>query len=245
VEQGIAVQQHRVLFDPRWGYVRSNPGLIAASPLKEGTLEIVAVAVTAHGAVLQPQSGEARRELVLVQQYSTGTGGKRWPGFRVELGEEARLLGQARTDCGSGGEEWFLVSAPLGWAENIASQFINARDYPSQAITYRPEGLVVDSEFPEGLLVAFGGDKEKARLFLEKVATLDHSALDEHEMSCGRARVRAEVIRVSGDCDFFLGGDPKSLAGFIRPADEGLAEPPADELDSPLAAAFRRAGYGN
>lgn len=35
-------------------------------------------------------------------------------------------------------EHWILVSAPMGWAENIASQFVNERDVGGQSISYKP-----------------------------------------------------------------------------------------------------------
>lgn len=71
------------------------------------------------------------------------------------------------------------------------------------------------SGLPEDLFFAFNGDEEKIRQFMAKVAALDISRLDGHEMGCGRARRQAEVVRVSGDPDFFLGADPHEVCGYI------------------------------
>ena len=38
-----------------------------------------------------------------------------------------------------GGEILGKVAAPLGWAENIASQFVDERDYGGQTISYKPD----------------------------------------------------------------------------------------------------------
>ena len=75
-----------------------------------------------------------------------------------------------------------------------------------------------ESGLPEGLYRAFNGDVERVKAFMEKVHKLDVSKLDEHEMSCGRARKSAEVIRVSGDPDFFLGVDPLEVCWYITEA---------------------------
>ncbi len=88
--------------------------------------------------VAVPSSGQPERELVLVQEYSPGCGAKRWPSFSVTFGPEVRVLRQDQTGGGSGSENWTLVSAPLGWAANIAGQFRNERDAESQTIGYRP-----------------------------------------------------------------------------------------------------------
>ena len=76
---------------------------------------------------------------MLVQEYETGSGAKRWPGFHVEFGDEVRQLSQASTGGGSGHETWTLVSAPLGWAKNIAGQFQDYKDVGSQTISYQPD----------------------------------------------------------------------------------------------------------
>lgn len=78
------------------------------------------------------------------------------------------------------------------------------------------EKAAVASELPETLYFAFNGDIERVKEFMAKVARLDASELNDHEMRCGRARKSAEVIRVSGDEDFFLGADPLEVCGYIE-----------------------------
>jgi len=80
------------------------------------------------------------------------------------------------------------------------------------------EKAAKESGLPEQLYGAFNGDVERIKSFMDKVAKLDVSKLDEHEMSCGRARKQAEVIRVSGDPDFFLGADPLEVCWYITEA---------------------------
>ncbi|MDP3795486.1 MAG: hypothetical protein Q8R13_06250 [bacterium] len=128
--------------------MRHDAGLLACACAPDGDLEKVHVAVTEYGTVLVPCEDVSQRELVLVQQYSNGSGSKRWPSFSVEFGPEVRILSKASTSGGSGSEHWVLISAPLGWAENIASQFVNERDYGGQTISYRnvPEELLISKE---------------------------------------------------------------------------------------------------
>lgn len=78
------------------------------------------------------------------------------------------------------------------------------------------EKAVKKSDLPDNLFRAFDGNENIIREFMSKVAKLDVLQLDEHEMSCGRARKSAEVIRVSGDPDFFLGADPLEVCGYIE-----------------------------
>ena len=139
VDEGIRISGGQVPFNPRWGLVRHNPGLLAASPAPDGDVNLVHVAITEEGVVLVPCEGAPDQELVLVQQYMPGAGAKRWPWFSVAFGPEVRKLSEAATSGGSGEERWALVSAPLGWAENIARQFIDRRDYGGQKISYRPD----------------------------------------------------------------------------------------------------------
>lgn len=146
VEKGIAVSGGQIPFGPKSGMLRGNPGLLAATSAPNGNVEKVHVAVTKYGAVLVPCEQVPQKELVLVQQYSNGCGGKRWPSFHVEFGPEVRQLSEAGTSCGSGGERWVLVSAQLGWAENIAAQFIDERDIGGQVISYRPGFIPVRRE---------------------------------------------------------------------------------------------------
>ena len=139
VSKGIDVSNNIIPFSPNWGMTRHNTGLLAATPLKEGNLEVVYIALTESGVVLVPCEGNPRRELVLVQQYIPGVGAKRWPSFHVKFGPKVRQLSSASTGGGSGGETWVLISAPLGWAENIACQFINEQGYGGQTISYKPD----------------------------------------------------------------------------------------------------------
>ncbi|MFH1295222.1 MAG: hypothetical protein ABIH84_01440 [bacterium] len=78
------------------------------------------------------------------------------------------------------------------------------------------EKAAKESGLPERLYHAFGGDTERMEMFIEKVARLDVSKLDEREMAAGRGRKKAEVIRVSGDPDFFLGADPLEVCWYIQ-----------------------------
>jgi hypothetical protein len=77
------------------------------------------------------------------------------------------------------------------------------------------EKAASESGLPESLFFAFNGDEERIREFMAKVEDLNASELDEHEYSCGRGRKEAEVIRVSGDPEFFLGADPLEVCGYI------------------------------
>jgi len=139
VENGISVKASQIPFEPSWGMTRHNADLLAAVAAPDGNVEKVHVAVVAEWPVLVPCKEEPQKELVLVQMYSTGSGAKRWPGFGVNFGQEVRRLSETGTSGGSGHETWVLVSAPLGWAANIAGQFINERDQPGQTISYKPE----------------------------------------------------------------------------------------------------------
>jgi hypothetical protein len=138
VENGILVSNGQIPFNPRWGMTRHNTGLLASTPSPDGNLDKVHVAIVDEGIVLVPCEATPQKELVLIQQYTPGAGGKRWPSFYVKVGPEVRPLSSASTSGGSGGETWVLVSAPLGWAENIAAQFMNERDYGAQTISYKP-----------------------------------------------------------------------------------------------------------
>jgi len=69
---------------------------------------------------------------------------------------------------------------------------------------------------------------------MAKVARLDAKNLDEHEFSCGRARKEAEVIRVSGDPDFFLGADPLEVCGYISEVHFSQESAPQQTADTSL-----------
>lgn len=111
------------------------------------------------------------------------------------------------------------------------------------------EKAATESGLPEGLYKAFNGDVEKVKEFMAKVAKLDASKLDDHEMSCGRARKSAEVIRVSGDQDFFLGADPLEVCWYIEevrfsnnPNDASVGNSSNDGGNTMLGDALRKAG---
>lgn len=140
VSEGIELSSGFVPFSPRWGMNRGDEKRLATTPENTGTLHLANIKMAGDIPVLFAALGAPDRELVLIQEYSTGVGAKRWPGFKVEIGEEASLLSSAQTYGGSGGERHSLVSTPLGWAENIAAQFLNIRDQPNQVISYSDSG---------------------------------------------------------------------------------------------------------
>ena len=86
---------------------------------------------------------------------------------------------------------------------------------------------------------------------MDKVAKLDVSKLDEHEMSCGRTRKSAEVIRVSGDPDFFLGADPLEVCWYITEAqasgdtasNRSISNSSGNGGNTALGDALKRAGF--
>ncbi len=245
VENGIAVNDGQVPFNPHSGMTRHNTGLLASTSAPDGNLNKVHVAIVDEGVVLVPYEGEPQKELVLVQQYSNGSGAKRWPSFHVEFGSEVRQLSDASTSGGSGGETWVLVSAPIGWAENIASQFVDERDYGGQIISYKPDNAgEKENGLPRELFIAFRGDEELTRQFMAKVAGLPLDRLDDHIiLQCGRARVKAHLEEVSRDPDFFMGADPNRVVGYI--ADTVLGTPVSSlegETETAMARAFRKAG---
>lgn len=94
-------------------------------------------AVTAYIMTAPDHAGDNKptRELVLVQQYQPGTGRKRYPAFWVafEEFEGVQVIGEINPgplEC------WRLVTAPIGWAHDVASRFDPRRDAPArQTIT--------------------------------------------------------------------------------------------------------------
>ncbi|MCA9351897.1 hypothetical protein KC866_00700 [Patescibacteria group bacterium] len=80
------------------------------------------------------EKSSCNQELVLVQEYRPGSGAKRWPAFSVHSDNNLRILSETTTYGGSGSEGWKLLIAPLGWAEEIASRFVNERDCPDQEV---------------------------------------------------------------------------------------------------------------
>ncbi len=223
VENGITISNNRIPFNPRWGMLRHDPGILGSSTTDDGSIEKAYIAIIGEVPVLFPCEEIPQKELVLVEQYSPGLGNKRSPSFHVELGPEVRTLSRASTSGGSGKECWILVSAPLGWAENIAGQFIDQRGYPGQTISYRPSSEAKKWEekedIPESLLLAFKGDTNRIKKFMEKVNALPVELLDDHILyECGRERRRNYLLRISGDPDFFMGADPNSVARFVADA---------------------------
>jgi hypothetical protein len=198
---------------------RHSVSLIASTPEDDGRLNTVFVRATESGPVIKAGNGEPERELVLVQEYRTGTGSKRSPNFLVEFGDEVTELSSARTHKGSGGEAWMLVSAPMGWAENIAAQFVDERGVGAQTISFNPDFDRDEAmrDVPEELFRAFGGDAKRAESFMDKVYDLDVRKLDEHIIrACGRKRVKSHLEEVSGDRNFFLGADPNRVVRFVE-----------------------------
>lgn len=197
--------------------------------------------------VLKPFSADAitdnSRCLVLVHTYSPGCGAKRWPSFSVDwdhAGEVTILSGAGRSK-GSGSDSWTLIIAPMDWPQNIASQFINSRDYPDQTIGYKPAGYVKPEL--DSLALAFNGDMERANQFRQKVQQLPTARLNEHILhNCGRARREAHLKEVSGDPDFFLGSDPNSVSDYIVDVHfpKGID---SRQSTSSLADAFKKAGF--
>ncbi len=120
------------------------------------------------------------------------------------------------------------------------------------------EKAAKESGLPEYLFHAFNGDVDRIKEFMAKVAKLDVKQLDDHEFSCGRARKEAEVIRVSGDPDFFLGSDPLSVCeyiaevhfssrqevvavqGVVQPEPQGTGDPASADALATLVAKFKR-----
>ena len=84
---------------------------------------------------------EQDRIAVLVHEYSPGSGAKRWPSFHIdwENAGPVEKLSSAYRGKGSGSDSFALIIAPIGWAENIAAQFINERDFGGQTIAYNPD----------------------------------------------------------------------------------------------------------
>lgn len=153
------------------------------------------------------------------------------PGFKAEI----RLIGKggwsegnirvvgmsgtvldARHSSGMHGGYCAVIVAVMPGTETEIPPFRSSREKAAKA-----------SGLPEDLWHAFDGDENRIREFMSKVDRLDPLIIDEHEFSCGRARKRAELIRVSGDEDFFLGADPLEVCEYIR----GICFP---ETESPV-----------
>lgn len=144
IVESIGCSGNGIVFSPSEGMLRrcGKLFLVVASEIPAGSSIGVQLVSVSGSDQLQPVvteiTGQPERELVLVQEYSNGCGAKRWPSFSVTFGQEVRILRQDQTGGGSGSEAWTLVSAPIGWAENIAGQFINERDFCGQTLSYNP-----------------------------------------------------------------------------------------------------------
>lgn len=107
------------------------------------------------------------------------------------------------------------------------------------------EKAAKESGLPERLFRAFGGDVDLVKSFIAKVENLDATKLDQHEMSCGRERQRAEVVRVSGDPEFFLGADPLELCWYIMEGNSSSTSTASNQSSvggNAFGDAFRKAG---
>lgn len=139
VAMGISAGMLSV-FTPKWGMNRRQQSLaaIVTSDHEEKIMLAYVAVVDGRPAVFRAEDDLLpQAELVLVQEYEPGVGAKRWPSFEVEFGSGCRILSEAQTSGGSGWERHILVSAPLKWAENIASQFVDRRDEPGQVISFK------------------------------------------------------------------------------------------------------------
>jgi len=138
---GIAFEEGLLLFAPRWGMTRECVGALAvagrAAPYE--TRNVIVALTATMPVVVAMEGGQPERELVLLQEYEPGTGAKRYPGFYVDIesSKSVRILASESTRKGSGSEKWTLLIAPLGWAADIAAQFVDKRDYGSQTIVSR------------------------------------------------------------------------------------------------------------
>lgn len=101
------------------------------------------------------ETPSTEQELVLVHEYAHGSGSKRWPSFWINwdnAGPIQKLIEESR-GSGSGADTYSLVIAPIGWADNIAMQFVNERDYGSQTIAYNPDFKPQPQEYYEEEIV--------------------------------------------------------------------------------------------
>ncbi len=130
---------------------------------------------------------------------------KGWTKDNIKVAGIIGTVVSATHSSGHGGGYVSVTVAIVPGTESEILRFVSEQEKAAQ-----------ESGLPEDLFRAFGGDTDRVKEFMTKVSRLDGSKLDEHEMSCGRARKKAEVIRVSGDPDFFLGADPLEVCGYIE-----------------------------
>ncbi len=143
VSDGIALKGKDV-----WVYTDNDGGdILAVSTSEADSVEVAAVGrhKETKRIILKPaiegEKIDESREIVLVKEYSPGSGAKRRPSFYVNWDScvEVDVLKKASRARGSGSEHYSLVLASAGWAKNIASQFVDVKDYGGQTISYNPE----------------------------------------------------------------------------------------------------------
>ncbi len=163
-----------------------------------------------------------------------------WSEGNIEVVGISGAILSVKHSAGMHGGYYAVSVAVIPGTETEISPFETAREKAAK-----------ESGLPEQLYRAFNGDDERIKAFMDKVAKLDVSKLDEHEMSCGRARKSAEVIRVSGDPDFFLGSDPLEVCWYITEAQASgdtasnwsISNSSGNGGNTALGDALKRAGF--
>jgi hypothetical protein len=117
---GIGARHGKVLFEPRWGFIR-DVRYVAYVIGDAATLDVVDVWSTPHGVVLRPSTSAPTGDLVLVQNYTPGCGMKKYPSYWLAESqyEGVTVLTRIETNKGSGREEWVLVAGPKGWPSSL------------------------------------------------------------------------------------------------------------------------------
>ncbi|MFA5644325.1 MAG: helicase-related protein [Patescibacteria group bacterium] len=102
--------------------------------------------------------------------------------------------------------------------------------------------LIKSNNVPDRLLEAFSGDIDRTLEFIANVAKIETWRLDEHELTCGRSRSRAnceEAWSAMGeDSDFFCGADPNDVKYYVYEYHFG-------ENATPVARKEERGSYNN
>jgi len=119
--------------------------------------------------------------------------------------------------------------------------------------------LIKSNNVPDRLLEAFSGDIDRTLEFIANVAKIETWRLDEHELTCGRSRSRAnceEAWSAMGEeSDFFCGADPNDVKYYIydrhfgedanpvgRKEEKGSYNEDLSSSNNPMAEALRKAG---
>ena len=148
---------------------------------------------------------------------------------------------------------------PAEYAVTVA--VVPGTEVPFEPYRSRFEIAAAESEFPEELFYAFRGNEKRIREFIRRVDGIAVHAVNRHESECGRARFRAEIEKVSGNEDFFMGVDPLKVKGYVldvleekrnrrrgekrrRKSDRSSSRTSSDSGDTVFAAAFRAATGG-